>query len=116
MVSVKGSIYILSAITPVSYTHLLTITGREKNVIILDNGKNVYPEEIETLISYIPNVTEVVVYQADNTIVAEVYSDAEGDKNEIMEQIKAEIAEVNKKLASYKPVSYTHLDVYKRQL
>ena len=41
---------------------------------------------------------------ADNTIVAEVYSDAEGDKNEIMEQIKAEIAEVNKKLASYKQV------------
>lgn len=84
--------------------NFLTITGREKNVIILDNGKNVYPEEIETLISYIPNVTEVVVYQADNTIVAEVYSDAEGDKNEIMEQIKAEIAEVNKKLASYKQV------------
>lgn len=84
--------------------NFLTITGREKNVIILDNGKNVYPEEIETLISYIPNVTEAVVYQADNTIVAEVYSDAEGDKNEIMEQIKAEIAEVNKKLASYKQV------------
>lgn len=82
----------------------LTITGREKNVIILDNGKNVYPEEIETLISYIPSVTEVVVYQGDETIVAEIFSDAEGDKNEIQEQIKSQIADINKKLAGYKQV------------
>ena len=84
--------------------NFLTITGREKNVIILDNGKNVYPEEIETLISYIPNVTEVVVYQADDTIIAEIYSDADGNTEEIQAQIKADITEVNKKLAGYKQV------------
>jgi long-chain acyl-CoA synthetase len=38
------------------------ITGRLKNLIILSNGKNVYPEEIETEISRIFGVSEVVVY------------------------------------------------------
>ena len=38
------------------------ITGRSKNLIILSNGKNVYPEEIETEVSRIYGVCEVVVY------------------------------------------------------
>lgn len=84
--------------------NFLTLTGRKKNVIILDNGKNVYPEEIETLISYIPNVTEVVVYQADGVIVAEVYSDAEGDTKAVQAQIKADIMALNNKFAEYKRV------------
>ena len=39
----------------------LYITGRLKNLIILSNGKNVYPEEIEQSLSAIPGVAEVVV-------------------------------------------------------
>lgn len=84
--------------------NFLSITGRKKNLIILDNGKNVYPEEIETLISFIDNVTEVVVYQEDDMIVAEIYSDAEGDREEIRAQIKNDIKRVNGQLAAYKQV------------
>ena len=85
--------------------NFLSITGRKKNIIILDNGKNVYPEEIETMLSFIDNVGEVVVYQEDNVIVAEVYSDAEGDKAAIQAQIKADIKKVNSQLAVYKQIN-----------
>ncbi len=83
---------------------LLCITGRKKNLIILDNGKNVYPEEIETLLSFIENVTEVVVYREKETIVAEIYSDAEGDMAAIRAQIENAVKEVNQGLAGYKQV------------
>ncbi len=82
----------------------LSITGRKKNIIILDNGKNVYPEEIETLISFVENVTEVVVYQEDNMIVAEIYTDAEENLDAVKEQIKAGVMAVNQNLAGYKQV------------
>lgn len=85
--------------------NFLSITGRKKNIIILDNGKNVYPEEIETMLSFIDNVGEVVVYQVDNVIVAEVYSDAEGDKAAIQAQIKSDIKKVNSQLAVYKQIN-----------
>ena len=40
----------------------LTIRGRSKNVIVLKNGKNIYPEEVETLIGRIPYVLENMVF------------------------------------------------------
>ncbi len=60
----------------------LIITGRKKNLIILSNGKNVYPEEIETALSATPGLLDVIVYEgqskrglAHNAIVAEIYPD-----------------------------------------
>lgn len=82
----------------------LAITGREKNLIILANGKNVYPEELEYLISHINNVTEVLVYAEDEMITAEIYSDCEDNKVEVREEIKKDIQELNKKLADYKKI------------
>ena len=38
------------------------ITGRSKNVIVTQNGKNIYPEEIEGLLQKIPEIKEVMVY------------------------------------------------------
>lgn len=40
----------------------LYITGRCKNVIVTQNGKNIYPEEIELLLSKIPEISECMVY------------------------------------------------------
>ena len=61
---------------------ILYITGRFKNIIILSNGKNVYPEEIEDALSATPGLIDIVVYEgksrrgdAFNTIVAEIYPD-----------------------------------------
>ncbi len=63
-------------------TRVLYITGRFKNIIILSNGKNVYPEEIEDALSATPGLVDIVVYEgksrrglAFNTIVAEIYPD-----------------------------------------
>lgn len=61
----------------------LIITGRKKNIIVLDNGKNVYPEELEDKIGAIPYVKEVVVYALpdengqDDRLCAEVFPDEE---------------------------------------
>lgn len=42
------------------------ITGRKKNVIVLSNGKNVYPEEIENYILTSPVIEEAIVYSLEN--------------------------------------------------
>lgn len=62
---------------------MLFITGRMKNLIVLKNGKNVYPEELESIIGKIDLVKEVVVSALENqageelAIVAEIFVDAE---------------------------------------
>ena len=42
----------------------IMITGRKKNIIILGNGKNIYPEELEDYVGGIPYVLESIVYAA----------------------------------------------------
>ena len=62
------------------------ITGRKKNVIIAANGKNVFPEELEYLLSKIPYVAESMVWSKAE----------EGSSNDtlIAATIKPEMAEV----------------------
>lgn len=91
------------------------ITGRLKNLIILSNGKNVYPEEIENEISGIYGVSEVVVYEGESKsqkkkgiIVAEIYPDFDALKLKGIDDPKSyfesEIKKVNSKMVSYKAV------------
>lgn len=88
----------------------LIITGRKKNLIVLDNGKNIFPEEIEEYIQAIPYVKEVIVYGVKNEIgiedriAAEVYLDPE-ETEDVKSQIKADIAEATKELPIYKKIS-----------
>ncbi len=82
----------------------LGITGRKKNLIILANGKNVYPEELEFLVSHIEGVTECLVYEEDDMIATEIYVDAEENKEQVKENIKKGIQELNNTLASYKQI------------
>ena len=82
---------------------LLYIIGRKKNLIILSNGKNVVPEELESwIINNLPEVKEVLVYGENDTVVAEIFCDEEIDDAELI--IKGKIAELNKQLPSYKQI------------
>jgi len=51
----------------------LYLAGRKKNVIVLESGKNVYPEEVEWELARIPEIEEVMVFEArrqDKVVVA----------------------------------------------
>ena len=96
------------------------ITGRIKNIIILSNGKNVYPEEIETEISRIKGVNEVVVYSGQSrtnsskeVIVAEIFPDYDYLAEQGIEDVKAyfdnKIKETNANMAPYKAVGLVKL-------
>lgn len=82
----------------------LHITGRIKNLIILNNGKNVSPESIEKKIDVLSYVQEVVVYGKNNRIVAEVFMGEEHTKEQ-EKQLYADIKRLNRELPSYKYIN-----------
>ena len=94
---------------------ILSITGRLKNLIILSNGKNVYPEEIETELCATGGILEIVVYEgqskrgtAHNAIVAEIYPDNEYIKangiEDVTAYLKAKIDDYNRTATPYKKI------------
>jgi len=96
------------------------ITGRKKNLIILSNGKNVYPEEIEADLQKVEGVSEVVVYAGESrvqkdkiTIVAEIFPDAEllADKGitDAQEYFENQIKILNAKMPPSKAVKRVKL-------
>lgn len=91
----------------------LYITGREKDVIVLKNGKKVFPEEIEMLINKIPGVLESFIYgmpqKGDETnpmvslkIVYNKDYFGQKEEKEIFENLWNEVKKVNQTLPTYK--------------
>ena len=95
------------------------ITGRSKNVIVTQNGKNIYPEEIETLLSKVEEISESMVYgkevagEKELIITARIIPDYDRieelhgkglNEEEIYKLIWEQIKKVNRKLSNYKTV------------
>ncbi len=95
----------------------LYITGRKKNVIVQKNGKNIYPEEIEILISHIPGVKENMVYgrptqDGDLDVCAKIVYDKDAindimgyvNEQDVYDSMKKYISEINKNMPPYKHI------------
>ena len=91
------------------------ITGRKKFVIVLKNGKNIYPEELEILINKIAGVKECFVYgkpedDGDYKISAKIVYDKEimkeaygvEEEKDIKEKLWQEVKAINKTMPKYK--------------
>jgi len=94
-------------------THgFLHITGRKKDVIVLSNGKNIFPQEIEQLLNASLYVEESFVFLKDEKLCAKlVYSgDNENFKGkpekEIYSLLDTVVKEVNHSLPSYKAIRH----------
>lgn len=91
------------------------LTGRAKNLIITDNGKNVYPEEIEEYLLRSKYIEECMVYAGDdNKISAKIFpnfEEVEGllrkeyTDEQLNELIGEEIKAINKDIPLYKAIA-----------
>lgn len=91
------------------------ISGRKKFVIVLKNGKNIYPEELETLVNKIEGISESFVYgrpedDGDYKICCKIVYDKEmmqelygtTDEEKLKEIFWQEVKKVNKTMPAYK--------------
>jgi len=102
------------------------ITGRQKNVIVTKNGKNIFPEEVESYLDKSPFIAESLVYGEeerdangkptgettvkasifpDQTVLAERFAGQTLSEAEILVLIKNEVNHVNKMMPMYKRIS-----------
>jgi long-chain acyl-CoA synthetase len=85
----------------------LFVTGRKKNLIILSNGENVSPEEIEAKLANDNGVAEVIAYEDNNRIIASIYPEKSymGDQDYFDELI----GEYNRKKPKNRQIAYVRL-------
>lgn len=97
----------------------LVICGRKKNLIVLSNGKNVHPEELEGYIyEMMPYVKESLVYidknkKGSEVISTYVYLDQDFSSGKSLEELesilKEDLKKVNKKLPSFKKIQHIYI-------
>ena len=97
----------------------LVINGRKKNVIVLNNGKNIYPEEIENYVLRVPYVQETIVKAVKNdqgqeiSLCAEVFLNQEKVKElgieNIEETLKKDVSKATRDLPVWKRVTKTEI-------
>lgn len=96
---------------------LLTITGRAKSMIVLNNGKKAFPEEFETLLNTLPGVKDSFVWgyiarDGDVEICAKIVLDKdyiEENKytiEKIGDELEQRIRELNRNIPRYKIIRY----------
>ena len=83
------------------------LTGRKKNLIILSNGENVSPEELEEKLLRFDSINEVIVSADDGVICAEIYPETNDSEENLYTQIQNEIDSLNKQLPAYKQITRT---------
>lgn len=98
------------------------ITGRKKNVIVTKNGKNIFPEEVESYLAKCPYVKESLVYgrfdeeSGETEVNAQIVVDIDEikeklniniiSKDEVYKVIQSEIKEINKQMPLYKRIKH----------
>ena len=95
----------------------IILVGRKKNTIVLDNGKNVCPEEVENVLeTNLDAVDEIVVYQAEfargnakRLVICAGICIKDDSRRADTEALKAEILGVNALLPDYKRIEYVEL-------
>ena len=87
----------------------LFINGRVKNLIILSNGENISPEEIETKLALNPLIDEIIVTGEENMLTARIYPEQEAIEGMTKEAVQTALQEVlneyNKNQPTYKQLS-----------
>ncbi len=85
----------------------LHITGRKKNLIILSNGENVSPEELENKFAGLDWLSEVLVYAENGIITAEIFPNKEfctQNNANVKELIQEQIQKINKSVSTAKAI------------
>lgn len=97
----------------------IIITGRKKNIIILGNGKNIYPEELEDYIGGIKYVLENIVYAerdesgTESALAVQCVVDPEvlekTGRDELLSKLKTDISAVLEPLPTYKKITKVYI-------
>ena len=109
----------------------LFVTGRKKSVIVLKNGKNIFPEEEENLINKLEGIKESMVYgmpskedKDDLTLCAKIVYDRKlmeevldnVTEDSIREYIEKHVKEINKTMPAYKCISVGNITITEEEL
>ena len=94
----------------------LWICGRKKNVIVMKNGKNIFPEEIEGLIEQLPYVAECMIFTREKhnelvlwckIVYAQNYLEENGiSQDQLAEQVSKDLSAINRTMPVYKHINH----------